>query len=484
MKTAIIEKLTEKPAVESTASNLNKLADSYLHNAHSALAILRNFSQEMVDHIAHEYALVVYNQAERWAKDAVEESRLGNIPDKITKKRSKSEGIWNELKDIKTVGIIEHDPERRLLKIAEPVGVVAGVCPCTNPVVTAMSYAMLAIKSRNALIISAHPRSAKVTAAVVEAMLAAGKEYDLPQNAIQVITKSYPELDTLALSRAIMCKANMIIATGGANIVKVAYESGTPAYGVGAGNAPVIVHPSANITDAAKKIVNGRKFDNGIICASEQNLIVHRDIAARMREELEANGCYFVEDEVELAQLKEILIDEKGHFNKDYIGQSAKHIAQHAGIAVADDMKVLVVYANSEQIGKDPYSGEKMFPMLTFFAYQDFADAVLWSNELLGYEGKGHTAGLHIANNSLQNEKALHYWAHTVSATHLIVNQSTATSAGGSKFNWLTASTTLGCGTYGGTMPMEGINLSVKNLLNYKAVTLPLDAPRPGYRLI
>ena len=472
------------PPASIRVPSIDSVADEYIQKAHQALAILSHFTQDQVDAIAYDYALVVYNKAEKWSRDTVEESKIGNVPDKILKKRNKAESIWNEIKNEKTVGVIEHDEDRHIIKIAEPLGIVAGICPCTNPVVTLMNYALLAIKTRNALIISAHPRSAKVTKAVAKEMLDVGSSYGLPPTAIQALEKKYDGIDMLALSRAVMKRANLIVATGGPSIVKIAYESGTPAYGVGAGNTPVIVHHSADLADAARKIIIGRSFDNGIICASEQHLIVSNQVAVEMRKELEANGAYFLDSKEDLRKIKKVLSGEDGHFDPDIIGKSAKHIAEKAGISVPDDVRAFVMYAWANEIGKDIFSGEKMFPLLTYYTYDRFEDAVKWSNQLLCFQGKGHTAGIHMANSCFQNEKHMMLWANETLATHLIVNQSTATSAGGNKFNWITASTTLGCGAYGGTTPMETINLSVKQMLNYKIVAMSLSEPRPSYNLI
>lgn len=464
--------------------SIDDIVNKYTKRAKGALTELNKFTQEQVDAIAHEFALVIFNQAEKWARMTVDESGLGNVPDKISKKRNKAEGIWNEIKDARTVGVIERDYDKRLMKIVEPVGVVAGVCPCTNPVVTAMSYALLCIKTRNALIISAHPRAVDVTCKVVEEMAAAGAKYDLPQNAIQMLEQDAPDINMLELSRLTMAETDMVIATGGPKLVEVAYQSGTPAYGVGAGNTPIIVHESANLADAAEKVIIGRSFDNGIICASEQHLIVPRNKAGEFITELEKNGAYFVESAQELQKLNECILDKDNHFNSAVAGQSVQKIARMADIQIPENVRVLVVKRWFEEIGSDPYSGEKMFPLLSWYVYDDFADAVSWADRLLSFQGKGHTAGLHISDRSFQAEKDILYWSSRVSATHLLVNQATAVSAGGSKFNYMTASTTLGCGAYGGTMPMESINLSVKQLLNYKTVAMPLPHSRSGYHLL
>ena len=459
--------------------DIDAAAAAYIDRAKEALYIMKQFTQEQVDAIAHEYALTIYDQAEEWSRLSVEETGLGNVPDKVLKKKVKAEQIWHAIKDKKTVGVIGHDYEKRMMTIAEPIGVVAGIAPCTNPVVTAMSYALLAIKTRNALIVSPHPRASNVTRIAIDAMIAAGRPHNLPRFANQVLgADGHEGVDMRALSRSIMSKADMVVATGGPGVVKVAYGSGTPAYGVGAGNTPVIVHESADLAGAAKKIIDGRAFDNGIICASEQHLIVAREEAGEFRGLLEDNGAYFVEDAGELARLKETLVDADGRFQTKAIGKAAGVIAGWAGLEAPDGVRVLVVHADAGDIGKDAYSGEKMFPMLTFYTYDDFTDAVEMADDLLRYQGKGHTAGIHIDDDRFRCQKDLMQWAFKMPATHLMVNQPTATSAGGSKFNWMTASTTLGCGSYGGTTPLETINLSVKQLLNYKIVSMPLTAPR------
>lgn len=457
----------------------DNLADTLVAKARRGAELLRSFSQGEVDAICHEFALVTYERAEEWARLAVAETGLGNVADKIKKKRSKSEQIWNQVKDEKTVGVIEHDHDKRLMKIAEPVGVVAGVAPCTNPVVTAMSYAILCIKTRNALIVSPHPRAEQVTRLAVSAMIERGAARGLPREAIQVLSgDGLSGGQFLELSRDVMTKSNMVVATGGPSVVNVAYRSGTPAYGVGAGNTPVIIHPSADLGDAARKIIEGRCFDNGIICASEQSVIVPNELFAKFQSNLVENGTRWIEGP-EVGILESLILEDPEHFNPSVFGKSAREICHLAGLSCAEDVRTLAVEREPSLIGKDVLSGEKLFPLLTLYRAPSFNVAVDLARLLLEFQGAGHTAVLHIEDNGFLNKRDLQQWSLAMPATHLIINQASATSAGGSKMNWMTASTTLGCGSYGGTTPMESVNLSVKQLLNFKVLCMPL--PRPRY---
>jgi acyl-CoA reductase-like NAD-dependent aldehyde dehydrogenase len=271
-----------------------------------------------------------------------------------------------------------------------------------------------------------------------------------------------------------MSSVDMVLATGGPAIVEIAYRSGTPSYGVGAGNVPVIIHDSADITKACSRIIIGRTFDNGIICASEQHIIMTGKIEQEVCAEFQKLGGYILNAD-EQKKLQSIVFTPDNRLQITAIGKNAKVLAERAGIQVPETTKVLLVRGDRNAVGKDPFSSEKMFPVLTLYTITDHKDAVLLARELLDHQGAGHTAAIHI-NRSYEQD--LQLFALTMPATHIIVNQSAATSAGGSKLNWVTPSTTLGCGTYGSTIPMKTINLTTDQLINYKLIVKPLSKSR------
>lgn len=456
-------------------SHIHEIATNYLQRAKDAQKYLVRLTQSEVDRLAYACGRVVHENAEILAQSAVDETGIGNVADKILKKRAKAEATWMEIRDKKTVGIIRRDFDKRMIYYADPVGVVAGIAPCTNPVATAMFYAMICLKTRNSLILSPHPKAVQTTALTVRLMREALRFAKLPDAVIQIIDE--PQLSgsqNLALATHVMGIANMVIATGGPRLVDAAYHSGTPAYGVGAGNTPVYIHPSADIAAAVEKIISGRSFDNGIICASEQHLLVPYEIYDEVERQLSRAGAYVVSDEK--AQLSEVLFEEDGHIKSRFIGHSAASIAEAAGLRAPASCRVLVVPIDASAIGQDPYSAEKLCPILSIVRTKTHTEALDIAERLLNYQVKGHSAAIHIDDKRCEAD--LLSFAERMPATHIIVNMPSATSSGGSKFNWLTPSTTLGCGAYGGTMPMESINLSVKQLINYKAVAMPLAESR------
>lgn len=458
-------------------SNNYQRSQSYIHRAQTAQHFLYRLNQEEVDHLAYCCGKTVHINAPLLAQKAVDETGLGNIPDKIAKKRGKAETTWNEIKDKKTVGIIRMDAEKRLIVFGEPVGVIAGVAPCTNPIATAMFYTMICLKTRNALILSPHPKAIECTKFAVDLMRASIAYAKLPDDIIQVIEEpQLNQLQTLELTSLVMSQADMVIATGGPKLVDAAYHCGRPAYGVGAGNTPVYLHPSADVRSALTKIISGRAFDNGIICASEQHLLVPRPMMARLKSVADELGAYIIEDPAEMDRLNAGILDSSQHLRAEFIGKSIQTIAQQIGLPVKKHIKVLIVSLNPEDIGVSYYSGEKLCPILSLLVVDSHRQAIFCANRLLDFQGRGHSAAIHI--DEYNHEEELLSFAAAVPATHIIVNMPAATSSGGSCFNWLTPSSTLGCGAYGKTMPMDTINLTVKQLINYKAVAMPLEQSR------
>jgi succinate-semialdehyde dehydrogenase len=457
---------------------IEEISDDFIGRAREAQRQLAVLTQQEVDSLAFSCGRAVHAHAEYLARLAVDETGMGNVEDKKLKKCSKAETTWFEIKDQKTVGIVSRDVQRRLVYYADPIGVVAGVAPCTNPVATAMYYAMICLKTRNSLLVCPHPRSIQTTLDTVRMMKTEMKSLGVPEHAVQVVFDPLlHSKERIHLVSKIMEKSDLVIATGGPKLVEAAYHCGKPAYGVGAGNTPVVIHPSAEEQTAVRKILEGRCFDNGIICASEQHVIALRSQKESLEAEFERHGAYVVKNISEQRHFEEILFDPvSNHLRPEFIGIDCSKIARRLGIFGADSVRCIVFPLAIDEIAKSPLSGEKMAPLLSFITVADYNEAISVANRLLDIEGKGHTAAIHIDELSFEND--LMQFAASMPATHIIVNMAAAKSSGGSRFNGLTASTTLGCGAYGGTMPMETINLTVKQLLNYKAVSMPLAVSR------
>jgi succinate-semialdehyde dehydrogenase len=424
-----------------------------ISTARSVLPSMYEKTQGDVDEITRVIGRVVHDNAELLATMAVEETRMGNVPDKITKCYAKSELIWGDLKHRKTVGIISEDPASGIVEIAEPVGVVAALIPTTNPAVTAMSNAMFAIKGRNTIILSPHPRALKTIQTTVDLMNKVGGEVGLPDNAIQLIKEP-----SVSATGELMANVDVVLATGGGAMVKAAYSSGKPSFGVGPGNVPVVIHESADIDEAVRCIILGKSYDNGLICASEQAVFASRDQLNTVKESFTKQGAHIVSD-TEKDRLRELMwID--GHLNPDVIGKSAVHIAKAAGIDVSDEVKVLLVPERG--ISKDNiFSKEKLSPVLALYEYSDFEEATERAVAILNNGGLGHTAGLHAHDDDIAKRFAMR-----MPASRVLVNQSTATNAGGSRENGLVPTTTMGCGSWGNNATTN--NVTVDQVINIK----------------
>ncbi|MBN1298256.1 MAG: aldehyde dehydrogenase family protein, partial [Actinobacteria bacterium] len=365
--------------------------DVLIEKSRIAQAAFEDFNQEQVDAVVREIAKVVFDNAETLAKMAVEETRMGNFEDKLKKKLGKARIIWHSLKGKKSVGIIDYDRDTAIALVAKPMGVVGAVTPCTNPVVTPMCNAMFALKGRNSVIIAPHPRAKKCGKYLVDLFNKALSKFGVPENLIQII-----EEPSIELTNELMKKVDVVVATGGMGMVKAAYSSGKPAYGVGVGNVQVIIDRDADIKEAVPKIIIGRAFDNGIICSAEQTVMIPEEMFDEVIAEFENNGCYFVADSSQKEKLRQTLFV-NGAANKDVIGQDIQTIAKLAGLDVADNTKVLIV--QTDGIGrKDLFCKEKMYPVLAVIKYGDFSKAVQIAQANLDYEGKGHSVSIHSNN--------------------------------------------------------------------------------------
>lgn len=432
-------------------------------NAKEAQMELATYTQEELDSIVRVIAKTVYSNAEELAKMAVEETGMGVYEDKVTKNRGKSKTIWNHIKNKKSVGIIERDEEKGLVMVAKPVGVVGAVTPTTNPIVTPMCNSMFALKGGNAIIVAPHPRSQNCSAYTVDLIKQELKKQGIkcPENAIQVIRES-----SIERTNELMKAVDVVVATGGMGVVKAAYSSGKPSFGVGAGNVQVIVDRDVDFDDATAKIIAGRKFDNGIICSGEQTIIAPADKYDEIIEAAIKNGVFYVEDEAIIEKFRKALFV-NGVINKDVVGQSVQRVAELAGVQVPLDTKVILLKAKG--IGaEDVLCKEKMCPVMAAFKYDTFEEAVEIAQTNLNLEGKGHSAAIHSCN-----KDHIDYAGINLTVSRLIVNASSSTTAGGSLTNGLAPTTTLGCGTWGNNAISE--NFDYKHLINVSRIGMVIE---------
>ena len=416
------------------------------------------FTQEQVDHIFFEAAMAANKARIPLAKMAVEETGMGVMEDKVIKNHYASEYIYHAYRNTKTVGVIEQDDAFGIKKIAEPIGLVAAVIPTTNPTSTAIFKALLCLKTRNAILISPHPRAKKCTAEAARIVYEAAVRAGAPEGIIGCI--EYPSLE---LTGELMHEADIILATGGPGMVHAAYSSGKPALGVGAGNTPVIIDETADIKLAVSSIIHSKTFDNGMICASEQSVTVLDSIYDEVRDEFERRGCYFLKGD-ELDKVRHtILIN--GALNAKIVGQSAYTIAKLAGIDVPEETKILIGEVESVDISEE-FSHEKLSPVLAMYHAKDFDEALDKAETLVCDGGHGHTASLYI--HPAQKEKILKH-AERMEACRIVINTPSSFGGIGDLYNFKMApSLTLGCGTWGGNSVSE--NVGVKHLLNVKTV--------------
>lgn len=414
------------------------------------------FTQEQVNEIVRELGKVVYDRSEELAKMAVEETRMGVFEDKVAKNKGKSKVIWNNLKDKKSIGILEEDKENAIIKVAKPKGVIGAITPCTNPIVTPMCNAMFALKGGNSIIISPHPRSKKCSKYVVDLFNEAIAKFGAPENLIQIIEE--PSID---LSLELMKSADVVVATGGMGMVKSAYSSGKPAYGVGAGNVQCIIDRNIDIKEAVTKIVTGRTFDNGIICSGEQSAIIPKEIYEKTIEEFKKNGAFYVSDEKTIKKFSNVIFID-GKINGKIVGQSVQFIANLAEVDVPKDTKVIILKARGKGF-EDVLCKEKMCPVMISFEYENFNEAVEIAQSNLNVEGKGHSCAIHS-----NNKDNIKYAASNLTVSRLVVNQPSSTSAGGTLYNGFAPTTTLGCGSWGNNSISE--NLDYKHLINVSRV--------------
>lgn len=432
--------------------NNKEYIEELIQKSRTAQRSYAKFNQQQVDAVVKAIAKVVYDNAIELAKMAADETRMGVFEDKIKKNQGKAKIIWNNLKTKKSVGVINYNDETGIVEVAKPMGIVGAVTPCTNPIVTPMCNAMFALKGRNSIIIAPHPRAKKCARFVADLFNDAIKKYGAPENLIQVMDEPSVEL-----TNELMKAVDVIVATGGMGMVKAAYSSGKPAFGVGAGNVQCIVDRDMDIKDTIPKIVAGRIFDNGIICSGEQTVLVHEDDYDRVISELKLNGAYYIEDTQEKDRLRKALFVD-GIMNKDLVGQSVFKIAELAGIRIPEGTKLIAVKTDGTG-NEDVLCKEKMCPVIATVKYKTFAEAVEIANTNLEVEGKGHSISIHS-----NNKENIEYAANVVPVSRVLINQICATMNGGSFYNGFAPTTTLGCGSWGNNSISE--NLDYKHLIN------------------
>lgn len=439
--------------------------DELIAKARAAQKQIEFWPQDQVDLMVAAVGWETYKQAEPIAQLAVEETQMGVFKHKMLKHQKKTLGALRDMDGVKSVGVIEEDPVRGLIKVAKPVGVIGALTPVTNCEATLPSNALPALKARNAIIFAPHPKAKKTAKLVCESMWAGLRKVGAPTDLIQVIKE--PSID---LSKELMSKVDLVIATGGGPMVKSAYSSGTPAYGVGAGNAVVIVDETADLAEAAKKIYLGKTFDNATSCSSENSLIIQTGIYEEMVAQLKAQGGYLCNEE-ERAKLQTLMWPDGVHLNGAIVAQPVEKITNLAGIQIPDGTTFLMV--EGKQISPDdPFCKEKLSLVLTLWKFTDFVDAILTINEITNINGRGHSCGIHTTREDRVIELAI-----SVNVSRIMVNQSHSLGNSGNYNNGMPFTLTLGCGSWGGNITTENIHL--KHYMNVTWVSKPIEPVVP-----
>lgn len=442
------------PVIDSAES-----LENALKRVRAAQKRFAEYSQSQVDSIFKAAAAAADRQRIPLARLAVEETGMGVVEDKVIKNHYAAEYIYNAYRDTKTCGVIEEDKEYGITRIAEPIGVIAAVIPTTNPTSTAIFKTLLALKTRNGIIISPHPRAKSSTAEAAKTVLEAAVAAGAPEDIIAWIDKP-----SLEMTNFIMKEADLILATGGPGMVHAAYSSGKPAIGVGAGNTPAVIDTSADITLAVNSIIHSKTFDNGMICASEQSVIVLDKVYKKVKKEFADRGCYFL-DRGETEKVRKTVII-NGALNAKIVGQTAKTIADLAGVHVPDGTKILIGEVESVEPTEE-FAHEKLSPVLAMYKAKDTEDAFSKAERLIADGGYGHTSSIYL--NPITEKEKLAEFARRMKTCRILVNTPSSQGGIGDLYNFkLSPSLTLGCGSWGGNSVSE--NVGVKHLLNIKTV--------------
>jgi sulfoacetaldehyde dehydrogenase len=450
------------------SENLQKMVE----RARAAQSVVEFWPQERVDEMVAAVGWKIYQKsaAEACAKLAVEETGMGIYADKLLKHQKKILGTLRDLQGLRTVGVIEDDPKLGIKKIAKPVGVIAAVTPMTNATSTIGVNGLPMLKTRNAVIFAPHPRAKRSCALTCDFMREGLKQVGAPVDLIQNITE--PSIET---SQEIMKLVDLVVATGGGAMVKSAYSSGTPAYGVGAGNAVVIVDETADLAQASKNIMLGKTFDNATSCSSENSVIIHESIYDQMLHNFEELGGYLCSPE-EKERLRKVMWPDGAHISKDVVGQPASKIAQLAGISNPEQIKFIMVAC--EKVGSaDMFSGEKLSPVLAVWKYKVFSDAVDLVRQITRFSGYGHSCGIQS-----RDEMHIMELAMKANVSRMMVNQVQCYANSGNYNNGMPFALTLGCGTWGGNITTE--NVHWKHFLNITWLSYPIPEVVPDENAI
>ena len=448
-----------------TSSVMVEIGD-LIRRARQSQETIEGYTQQQVDALttAVGWSVVRQDRAEALAKLAVDEGGFGNYPDKVTKIRNRVMGTLADIASVKTVGVVEEIPEQGLIKIAKPVGVIAALIPTTGPDATPPLKTLLALKGRNAIIISAHPRTQKTTALAVQYMREACRQVGAPADLVQTVDKP-----SLPKTQELMRQADLIVATGGEGMVKAAYSSGTPAYGVGVGNSVHVVDETADLEDAAKAITAAKTFDYATSCLADNALVVAARVYEELTASLEANGAYVCKPD-EKAALQKLMWPEPGSSTPSLaiIAKPAAEIARLARLSIPTDHRFLIV--EEDGVGPDhPFSGEKLSVVLALYRYEGgIENAVRLVNAITHYQGRGHTCGIHT-----RSEEHVMALAHGTKTGRVLVNQNLNEGAGSPR-NGLPYTLSLSCGTWGGNITTENVN--ARHFINLTWVSRPIAA--------
>jgi len=426
--------------------------DRLMQRARAAQEIIAAYPQKKIDEIVRMFAKVIYDNAKLLARMAVNETGMGVYEDKIAKNMGKARILWNDLKDKKSIGILEENKETCITLLAKPMGVVGAVTPCTNPIVTPMCNAMFALKGGNTIIIAPHPRGKKCAARMAELYYTELDKMGVPRDIFLVV-----EEPSIELTNLLMKNVDVAIATGGGGMVKAAYSSGKPSFGVGPGNVQGLIDTDADIEKAVSNMITSRIFDNGIICSGTQTLIAPAAKYDEIIKEFKKQGAYYIDDQETVDKFRMALFP-NGQIDKDSVGRDVQTIAKMAGIEVPKNTRVIII--KPQTFGKNDFlSREKMCPVMTAYAYSTWEDAVEIACRNLMFEGAGHSVDIQS-----NNRAHIEYAGLKLPVSRILVNQICATMNGGSFMNSLAPTTTLGCGSWGNNSISE--NLSYYHLFN------------------
>ncbi|MCF0149448.1 MAG: bifunctional acetaldehyde-CoA/alcohol dehydrogenase [Clostridium sp.] len=431
-----------------------------INQLREAQRIFATYTQEEVDEIFRQAAIAANDNRIKLAKMAVAETGMGIVEDKVIKNHFAAEYIYNQYKDMKTCGVLEEDKTYGITKVAEPIGVIAAIVPTTNPTSTAIFKTLIALKTRNAIIISPHPRAKKATIEAARIVLEAAVKAGAPEGIIGWIDEPSVEL-----SQNVMRESDIILATGGPAMVKAAYSSGRPALGVGAGNTPAIIDETAHIKMAVNSILLSKTFDNGVICASEQSLVILEQVYDEVKKELSERGAYILKGE-EVDKVRGVILNEKGGLNANIVGQSAYKIAEMAGINIPPSAKVLIGEVESVEL-EEPFSHEKLSPILAMYKAKSYEEALQKAGRLIELGGMGHTSILYT--DQVKCRDRILEFGEKMKTARTLINMPASQGAIGDIYNFrLAPSLTLGCGSWGGNSVSE--NVGPKHLINIKSI--------------